>query len=77
MKTDIININDDISKKLTAYILPLTNDLEVAIQSNVDENSKLMAQISEIKMEKSQIQQLILSATEKLAELEEQVGNYS
>ena len=77
MKNDIININDDISKKLMAYILPLTNDLEVLIQGNVDENEKLMAQISEIKKEKSQIQQLILSATEKLAELEEQVGNYS
>ena len=53
------------------------NNLILAINNQKEENSKLQNQLSEIKKEKSIIQQKILEALQKVAALEEEVGNYN
>ncbi|CAD8151565.1 unnamed protein product [Paramecium octaurelia] len=77
MKQRITNNNEEIKNTTQPTLDAMLRDLRQAINTQKDENSKLQSQITELKKEKSQIQQLILAATQKVAELEHQVGNYT
>ncbi|CAD8095652.1 unnamed protein product [Paramecium primaurelia] len=77
MKQRITNNNEEIKNTTQPTLDAMLRDLRQAINTQKDENSKLQSQITEIKKEKSQIQQLIIAATQKVAELEHQVGNYT
>ncbi|CAD8044850.1 unnamed protein product [Paramecium primaurelia] len=77
MKQRITNNNEEIKNTTQPTLDAMLRDLRQAINTQKDENSKLQSQITELKKEKSQIQQLIIAATQKLAELENQVGNYT
>ncbi|KAM3137404.1 hypothetical protein pb186bvf_010584 [Paramecium bursaria] len=77
MKQRITNNNEEIKNTTQPTLDAMLRDLRQAINTQKDENSKLQSQITELKKEKSQIQQLIIAATQKLAELEHQVGNYT
>ncbi|CAD8173084.1 unnamed protein product [Paramecium octaurelia] len=77
MKQRITNNNEEIKNTTQPTLDAMLRDLRQAINTQKDENSKLQSQITELKKEKSQIQQLIIAATQKVAELENQVGNYT
>ncbi|CAD8043002.1 unnamed protein product [Paramecium primaurelia] len=77
MKQRITNNNEEIKNTTQPTLDAMLRDLRQAINTQKDENSKLQSQITELKKEKSQIQQLIIAATQKVAELEHQVGNYT
>lgn len=77
MKQRIQNNNEEIKNTTTPSIDALLRDLKLAISAQKDENAKLQAQITELKKEKSQIQQLIIVCVQKVAQLEEQVGSYT
>ncbi|CAD8080976.1 unnamed protein product [Paramecium sonneborni] len=77
MKQRITNNNEEIKNTTQPTLDAMLRDMRQAINTQKDENSKLQSQITELKKEKSQIQQLILAATQKVAELEHQVGNYT
>ncbi|CAD8087450.1 unnamed protein product [Paramecium sonneborni] len=77
MKQRITNNNEEIKNTTQPTLDAMLRDMRQAINTQKDENSKLQSQITELKKEKSQIQQLIIAATQKVAELEHQVGNYT
>ncbi|CAD8139394.1 unnamed protein product [Paramecium octaurelia] len=77
MKQRITNNNEEIKNTTQPTLDAMLRDLRQAINTQKDENSKLQSQITELKKEKSQIQQLIIAGTQKVAELEHQVGNYT
>ncbi|CAD8058902.1 unnamed protein product [Paramecium primaurelia] len=77
MKQRITNNNEEIKNTTQPTLDAMLRDLRQAINTQKDENSKLQSQLTELKKEKSQIQQLILAATQKLSALEQQVGNYT
>lgn len=77
MRQRIQNNNDEIKNTTVPSIDSLSRDLKLAVTAQKDENSKLQSQITDLKKEKSQIQQLIITCVQKIAELEEQVGSYS
>ena len=77
MKNKIIFANEETQKTLTPFVEGLFQNLTLAINNQKEENIKLQNQIIELKKEKSQIQQLILASIQKIAGLEELVGNYS
>ncbi|CAK93274.1 unnamed protein product (macronuclear) [Paramecium tetraurelia] len=77
MKQRITNNNEEIKNTTQPTLDAMLRDLRQAINTQKDENSKLQSQLTELKKEKSQIQQLILAATQKMVALEQQVGNYT
>ena len=77
MKNKIVFANEETQKTLTPFVEGLFQNLTLAINNQKEENIKLQNQIIELKKEKSQIQQLILALIQKIAGLEEVVGNYS
>ncbi|CAD8089229.1 unnamed protein product [Paramecium sonneborni] len=77
MKQRITNNNEEIKNTTQPTLDAMLRDLRQAINIQKDENSKLQSQLTELKKEKSQIQQLILAATQKMVALEQQVGNYT
>ena len=77
MRQRVQNNNEEIKSTTTPSIDALLRDLKLAISAQKDENAKLQSQITELKKEKSQIQQLIIVCVQKVAQLEEQVGSYT
>ncbi len=77
MRNKVNYANEETEKTLNPFIQTLFNNLTLAINNQMDENSKLQNQISELKKEKSQLQSLILTAVEQSAGLEEEVGSYT
>eukprot|EP00825_Cyclidium_porcatum_P050524 TRINITY_DN9039_c0_g1_i2.p1 TRINITY_DN9039_c0_g1~~TRINITY_DN9039_c0_g1_i2.p1 ORF type:complete len:146 (-),score=37.77 TRINITY_DN9039_c0_g1_i2:34-471(-) len=76
MKQKIELNNEEASNTSRPTINAMLKNLKLAIASQKEENAKIQSQITELKKEKSQIQQLIISCVQKLAQLEEQVGQY-
>lgn len=73
-----INIsNEETEKILVPFKDELYNGLILSINNQKEENSKLQNQLSELKKEKSLIQQKILEGLQKVAAMEEEVGNYN
>eukprot|EP01017_Pseudomicrothorax_dubius_P014393 TRINITY_DN1679_c0_g1_i1.p1 TRINITY_DN1679_c0_g1~~TRINITY_DN1679_c0_g1_i1.p1 ORF type:complete len:145 (+),score=35.71 TRINITY_DN1679_c0_g1_i1:27-437(+) len=77
MKQRILNNNDETANTTLPQIDSTFRDLKMAISTQKDENTKLQSQITELKKEKSQLQQLIITCTQKVQMLEEQIGNYT
>jgi hypothetical protein len=65
---------------LRTYCLPgagaQVQELAILINQQKDENTILQSQITEMRKENSQIQQLLIMCGKKLTQLEESVGNY-
>jgi len=77
MKQKIELSNEETNNTTRPTLTALLKNLKLSIAAQKEENAKLQSQITELKKEKSQIQQLIISCVQKLAQLEEQVGSYA
>jgi len=77
MQATLNNGGEEIERALTPFIEALIKEQTMAIDSQKEENLMLQSQISEIKKETSQLQMLILQANKKVANLEEEVGDYT
>lgn len=77
MENKINYANEETEKVLTPFKDELYNNLILAINNQKEENSKLQNQLSDLKREKSLIQQKILEGLQKVAAMEEEVGNYN
>lgn len=77
MRNKVNYANEETEKTLNPFVQTLFNNLTLAINNQMEENSKLQNQVSELKKEKSQLQSLILAAVQKSAALEEEVGSYT
>lgn len=76
MKRNIQNAGDDVSRIFNPFIESLTNELQLAIDNQKNENIHLQNQIMELKKEKTLLQMMIIKANQTAESLEEQVGNY-
>jgi len=77
MENKINYANEETEKTLGPFKDEMYNNLILAINNQKEENSKLQNQLSELKKEKGIIQQKILEALQKIAAMEEEVGNYN
>eukprot|EP01016_Furgasonia_blochmanni_P001390 TRINITY_DN10527_c0_g2_i1.p1 TRINITY_DN10527_c0_g2~~TRINITY_DN10527_c0_g2_i1.p1 ORF type:complete len:173 (+),score=43.21 TRINITY_DN10527_c0_g2_i1:62-580(+) len=77
MKQKILNANEEIFNILNPAMDAMYRDLKSKISDQKLENEKIQIQLTELKKEKSQIQQLIIGCTQKLQQLEETVGSYT
>lgn len=77
MRNKVNFANEETEKTLNPFVQALFNNLTLAINNQMEENSKLQNQISELKKEKSQLQSLILAAVDKSMALEDSVGSYT
>ena len=77
MKNKVLANNEETVNTLNPFIHSLNQSLNLQINTQKEENSKLQNQISELKKEKAQIQQLIVASLQKVSAIEEEVGNYT
>ena len=77
MENKINFTNEETENTLKPFKEEMYNNLILAINNQKEENSKLQNQLSELKREKGIVQQKILEGLQKVAALEEEVGNYS
>jgi len=77
MKANLEARDGEIERALAPFIESLIKEQSMTIESQKEENMLLQNQISEIKKETAQIQMLILQANKKVANLQEEVGDYT
>mmetsp|Transcript_17372 Transcript_17372/g.19801 ORF Transcript_17372/g.19801 Transcript_17372/m.19801 type:complete len:145 (-) Transcript_17372:182-616(-) len=77
MKNKVLAANEETVNTLNPFIYTLNQTLNQQINTQREENSKLQNQISDLKKEKAQIQQLIVASLQKTAAIEEEVGSYT
>ncbi|KRX04624.1 hypothetical protein PPERSA_04439 [Pseudocohnilembus persalinus] len=77
LRSKIEVINEETGNTTRPTLTSMLKNLKLAISAQKEENGSLQNQITVLKKEKSQIQQLILASHQKLAKLEEQVGSYN
>ena len=75
MENHLSTQNDENVKVINPYVMQNFDDLQTAIRKQQTENEHALRQINELKREKSIIQQSIMAAGQKIAALEDLVGN--
>ena len=75
MENHLSTQNDENVKVINPYVMQNFDDLQTAIRKQQTENEHALRQINELKREKSIIQQSIMASGQKIAALEDLVGN--
>ena len=75
MENHLSTQNDENVKVINPYVMQNFEDLQVAIKKQQVENDHMQKQILELKRDKSILQQAIMQAGHKIAQLEDAVGN--
>ena len=74
MDNHMSTLNDENVKLVNPQIVQNFDDLQEQINLQRTDNDHMQKQVIELKKEKSKIQQQIMLASHKIAELEDQIG---
>ncbi len=77
MENHLSTQNDENVKVINPYVMQNFEDLQTSIRKQDIENDHMLKQINELKKDKSHLQQAIMQASQKIAHLEDAVGNWN